>query len=261
MSNRILMIALAAALIGCAAAYAAGSAARTVETEVRITAQRLTNGRIEFALQQRNKDGEWGEHLLPQRRFFPAEGYIERWANSTPVSLGVDIEEPPLYINNTQPTESLTVEQYLETCSEPGNVYADALQKVAEIVRTSDDDPGSVSWGQFFDLTDSALTLLQSIEPPPDLREYHRAQVSGFTTFVQYAHLKPSGEVFAPLELFIPAIVTQSMIEEAQDNLDPQLRDQLIEAGCLDESAAAANPESAEGTEHSEGPESSSEDP
>ena len=39
--------------------------------EVRIAAQRLDDGRTEFALQVREGDG-WGERIMPQRRMFPA---------------------------------------------------------------------------------------------------------------------------------------------------------------------------------------------
>ena len=41
-----------------------------VSVEVRITARRLGDGRVEFALQQR-VDGEWGDRLLTCGRYFP----------------------------------------------------------------------------------------------------------------------------------------------------------------------------------------------
>ena len=57
--------------------------------EVRITAQRLADGRTEFALQEREADGEWGERLLPRARFFPATATVGRWLSSTPLTVGV----------------------------------------------------------------------------------------------------------------------------------------------------------------------------
>lgn len=54
---------------------------------VRITARRVANGRIEFALQQRDTDDAWGERMLPRSRFFPATASAERWLSSTPLSL------------------------------------------------------------------------------------------------------------------------------------------------------------------------------
>ena len=57
------------------------------ETEVRVAAQRLANGRIEFALQQRSAEGESGERILPSRRFFPFEPALERWLTSSPLKV------------------------------------------------------------------------------------------------------------------------------------------------------------------------------
>ena len=56
--------------------------------EVRITARRLEDERVEFALQQR-VDGEWGGRILPPSRFFPADAAVNRWLNSTPMTVSV----------------------------------------------------------------------------------------------------------------------------------------------------------------------------
>ncbi len=65
-------------------------------TEVRITAQRLEDGRTEFGLQQRTADG-WSDRILPRGRYFPAEVETGRWLNSTPISVG-DIGFQPIDI-------------------------------------------------------------------------------------------------------------------------------------------------------------------
>lgn len=56
--------------------------------EVRIAARRVSGGRVEFALQQRDADGGWGVRLLPEQRFFPADARVGRWLVSTPLALG-----------------------------------------------------------------------------------------------------------------------------------------------------------------------------
>ena len=76
-----LAIAAAAALHGPAL-----SEAQTAESEARIAARRLADGRIEFALQPRTASG-WGERVLPSRRFFPAAGG-SGWLHSSPVTAG-----------------------------------------------------------------------------------------------------------------------------------------------------------------------------
>ena len=68
--------------------------------EVRITAQRLADGRTEFALQEREADGEWGERLLPRARFFPATVTVGRWLVSTPLTVSL----PELLLETATPT-------------------------------------------------------------------------------------------------------------------------------------------------------------
>ena len=84
MSRTILIVALVAALIGGVATYSIQAATQPDESEVRISAQRLDNGRVEVGLQQRQADGAWGERLLPERRFFPASGFVNRWDEQQP---------------------------------------------------------------------------------------------------------------------------------------------------------------------------------
>ena len=78
------------------------------ETEVRIVAQRVADGRTEFALQQRGADGRWGERMLPTRRFFPANVAHGRWLVSAPLTIQAltrpvhDVAEGPRYSSGAQ---------------------------------------------------------------------------------------------------------------------------------------------------------------
>ena len=56
------------------------------EIEIRITAQRLEDGRTEFAIQQREGDA-WSDRIAPSARFLPAESPLDRWLSSTPVTI------------------------------------------------------------------------------------------------------------------------------------------------------------------------------
>lgn len=67
-------------------------AATSTETEVRIVARRLDDGRTEFGIQQR-VDGAWGEEQLPTSRYFPAEVRHDRWLRSSPLRLTVAVSE------------------------------------------------------------------------------------------------------------------------------------------------------------------------
>ena len=55
--------------------------------EVRIVARKLTDGRIEFGLQQRDSDDTWGDRRLPRVRFFPTTAGVGRWLASSPLTL------------------------------------------------------------------------------------------------------------------------------------------------------------------------------
>ena len=57
--------------------------------EVRVAAQLLADGRMEFALQERQADGEWEERRLPRRRIFPANATVGHWLSSSPLTVEV----------------------------------------------------------------------------------------------------------------------------------------------------------------------------
>ena len=80
----VLAVAGLIAMLGVTAITVSGAGH---EAEVRITAQRLADGRTEFALQQREADRGWSERLLPRGRFFPAAATVGRWLSSTPLTV------------------------------------------------------------------------------------------------------------------------------------------------------------------------------
>ncbi|MCY3786587.1 MAG: hypothetical protein OXG47_07660, partial [bacterium] len=79
------LLAAAALLAVLAGALASTpTAAQDTGGEVRIVARKHTDGRIEFALQQRQGD-TWGDRQLPRSRYFPTTAPTGRWLASTPV--------------------------------------------------------------------------------------------------------------------------------------------------------------------------------
>ena len=57
---------------------------------VRIAARRVTDGRVEFAVQQQSADGAWSELNLPSGRFLPVATEVGRWLASSAVNVGAD---------------------------------------------------------------------------------------------------------------------------------------------------------------------------
>ena len=88
----VLAIALLAG-IAAGSVIAVRATADTAETEVRITARRLADGRTEFALQQRAPSGDWGARITPDRRFFPNDAAVNRWLNSSPIPIGLPVAQ------------------------------------------------------------------------------------------------------------------------------------------------------------------------
>ena len=65
-----------------------------VTTDVRISAKQLADGRVEFALQQ--WDGRrWGERILPNPRFFPADSRVDLWRNSGRIEVQTPLPPSP----------------------------------------------------------------------------------------------------------------------------------------------------------------------
>ena len=81
-----LLLAAVAALVTTSAQTETGA-----QIDARISARNTDDGQVEFALQLQVAPDEWGERILPRRRFFPAQIDHDRWLNSS--TLGLDEQE------------------------------------------------------------------------------------------------------------------------------------------------------------------------
>ena len=63
-------------------------AAAPTDPDVRIVARKLSNGKIEFGLQQQ-AGSSWSNPMLPTRRKFPTTAPLDRWLYSSPISLSI----------------------------------------------------------------------------------------------------------------------------------------------------------------------------
>lgn len=61
-------------------------------TEVRITAERLADGRVELGLEQLGADGAWGEAQPPENRFLAADAKVGAALRTDPIALEVAVE-------------------------------------------------------------------------------------------------------------------------------------------------------------------------
>ncbi|MXV91830.1 MAG: hypothetical protein F4121_09450 [Acidimicrobiia bacterium] len=65
------------------------AAAESGTDTVRIVAQLLENGKIEFGLQQWQHDSTWGARMFPRARLFPPTTTVGRWLVSSAITLNV----------------------------------------------------------------------------------------------------------------------------------------------------------------------------
>ena len=79
-------IALIVVLVALVLPTTAGAELAGSGSEVRIGAQRLDDGRTEFALQVR-EESSWSELVLPRSRFFPTTAGVDDWLNSSALNL------------------------------------------------------------------------------------------------------------------------------------------------------------------------------
>lgn len=93
MGKNLLIATLTVVSIASIVTIAVRAAATNVETDVRVVAQKLDDGKVEFGVQQRGAAGEWGKRILPRGRFLPTNAPTNRWLSSTPVSLTVEVPE------------------------------------------------------------------------------------------------------------------------------------------------------------------------
>ena len=87
-----LLLVLVGLLIGVAAFGAVWAATQTGTTDVRITAERLEDGRVELGLQQLGDDGEWGETARPENRFLAADADVGETLETDALTIEVAVE-------------------------------------------------------------------------------------------------------------------------------------------------------------------------
>ena len=87
-----LLLVLVGLVIGVAALGAVWAATQIGTTDVRITAERLEDGRVELGLQQLDGDGAWGETQRPERRFLAADAEVGETLETDALTIEVAVE-------------------------------------------------------------------------------------------------------------------------------------------------------------------------
>ena len=114
---KALLVLVVGAMLGAAALGAVWAVSGVGTTEVRITVERLEDGRVEVGLQQLGEDGVWGETQQPENRFLEADAEV----GTAVVTDGIAIE---VAVETREQRAASVYESYLyETGVEVGERY------------------------------------------------------------------------------------------------------------------------------------------
>ena len=114
-------VAAVAAVAAVAVLAASLAVAAQAEPQLRLQARILSGGRIEVALQQRLDGGEWGDRLLPERRFVPSGTPTWRWLWSTPLEVQTAAGTRDMRIAARRPSSGGLIEVGLQQRRPDGN--------------------------------------------------------------------------------------------------------------------------------------------
>lgn len=92
------------------------------------------------------------------------------------------------------------------------------------------------SWAELAELTQTWLARYEAVSPPSELRRIHSEQQDAVRLILSLAEEKPPDDPVSPtafLELAADALPIAAALEREFAELDPQIQDRLIAAGCL----------------------------
>ena len=160
-------------------------------------------------------------------------------ATSTPVPTNTPTSTlTPVPTATPSPTRAppLGVSDFLRQCEAETESLAAALEVSFESADIAGDaEVEDITWGEYAVLTDSLLTAYGGLEPPPELREYHQANLQVIKALNENALAHPSEDSFAHafavhfMELF--AVLFEIGFDESkpQEERDRLIEDRAIE--------------------------------
>ena len=117
--------------------------------------------------------------------------------------------------------DRLTLQQYADWCA--GGVGS----------ATSLIDPERVTWGDLRELAADSAAELSRVSPPSELSEFHRVSLKTLNFIADVAGEQEAEELANPLAFGFEAIAIATQLRRAVEDLAPETRALLSEAGCL----------------------------
>ena len=95
---------------------------------------------------------------------------------------------------------------------------------------------------QVIDAIEDSLEKGRDVDPPAELKAYHRARLDVSKAVVSSLSLEPPDEIFSPFSIFAVALMLGQHIEEAEGDLSPSTRAVLLDAGCIEDDPPEPTP-------------------
>ena len=137
-----------------------------------------------------------------------------------------DSEGSPRSVPGLSP---MTLDEYASRCAE----YAD------------DEIASDATNGEVSDELARSIEVMESIDPPPEVADYHNETLALGKALKRLVDLQPGGEMANPFA-FLILLPQMQKLEDTMNNLDPEVRRTLAAAGCAEDATESV----AEGDAH-----------
>ena len=120
----------------------------------------------------------------------------------------------------TPATATLSLGEYLTLCATTEQELAD-----------------DATFGDFSSLFAAEADILEALTPPAQLSEWHLLNIEGFRTIQAFVDLQPKDDVIDIARFFLMAAISadsEEKLRAAAARLPEDVRQQMIEAGCID---------------------------
>ena len=127
----------------------------------------------------------------------------------------------PILLSGCADEERLTLSEYAEFC-------AAGIASASSLI-----EPDSVTWGELDALASESAATLRPVIPPAELSKFHRASLTALNFVAEVASDQDPDAVANPLVFGFEVIGIATQLRRSVDELSPETRRALNDAGCL----------------------------
>ncbi len=139
------------------------------------------------------------------------------------------VSTPEITTTAPEDQQQMTVAEYAVWCAE--------IEESANATGLAPNATG-ITWGTFKTLLNSAEQAYASANPPKVLTDYHNYRASVITVMRGVAEEKDASLLVKPEDLFDPRIMAIALVSPSDDELPSDVRQQLVDSGCISESSS-----------------------